>query len=94
MHESVIDVRLRFDTLSLAADRKSFDNVQKWHDDVRGERGDEVIIYLVGNKTDLADKRQISTEEGEGKANELGALFIETSALVWKPPNLPLPDPP
>lgn len=39
-------------------------------------------MYLVGNKTDLADKRQVSAEEGEAKANELGALFIETSALL------------
>jgi len=68
--------------MTAAADRKSFDNVQKWHDDVRGERGEEVIIYLVGNKTDLADKRQVSAEEGEAKASELGALFIETSALL------------
>lgn len=62
--------------------RKSFENVQKWHDDVRAERGNEVIVFLVGNKTDLADKRQVSTEQGEQKAAELGALFIETSALL------------
>jgi Ni2+-binding GTPase involved in maturation of urease and hydrogenase len=35
---------------------------------------------LVGNKTDLADKRQVSTEEGEQKAKELNVMFIETSA--------------
>jgi Ras-related protein Rab-6A len=35
---------------------------------------------LVGNKTDLAEKRQVSTEEGEEKAKELDAMFIETSA--------------
>ena len=35
---------------------------------------------LVGNKTDLADKRQVSTEEGERKAKELNVMFIETSA--------------
>jgi Ras-related protein Rab-6A len=34
----------------------------------------------VGNKTDLADKRQVSTEDGERKAKELNVLFIETSA--------------
>jgi len=62
--------------------RKSFENVQKWHDDVRAERGNEVIVFLVGNKTDLADKRQVSTEEGEAKASALRALFIETSALL------------
>ena len=35
---------------------------------------------LVGNKTDLADRRQVSTEEGEHKAQELDVLFMETSA--------------
>ncbi len=34
----------------------------------------------VGNKTDLSDKRQVSTEEGERKAKELNVMFIETSA--------------
>ena len=29
----------------------------KWVDDVRAERGNDVIIMLVGNKTDLSDKR-------------------------------------
>lgn len=35
---------------------------------------------LVGNKTDLSDKRQVSMEEGERKAKELNVMFIETSA--------------
>lgn len=39
-----------------------------------------MIIMLVGNKTDLSDKRQVSTEEGERKAKELNVMFIETSA--------------
>ena len=37
-------------------------------------------MVLVGNKTDLSEKRQVSTEEGEAKAKELGVMFIETSA--------------
>ncbi|CEI95003.1 Putative Ras-like protein Rab-6A [Rhizopus microsporus] len=36
--------------------RASFQNTSKWIDDVRAERGSEVIIVLVGNKTDLSDK--------------------------------------
>lgn len=35
---------------------------------------------LVGNKTDLSDKRQVSTEDGDRKAKELNVMFIETSA--------------
>ncbi|XP_075242933.1 ras-related protein Rab-6A-like [Convolutriloba macropyga] len=58
----------------------SFKQVPKWIEDVRAERGSDVIIMLVGNKTDLADKREVSTEEGEKKASEMGVMFIETSA--------------
>ncbi|CAH1782227.1 unnamed protein product [Owenia fusiformis] len=58
----------------------SFQQTSKWIDDVRTERGTDVIIMLVGNKTDLSDKRQVSTEEGERKAKELNVMFIETSA--------------
>merc|ERR1719197_31475 len=60
--------------------RASFLNVGKWIDDVRTERGTDVIMMLVGNKTDLADKRQVSIEEGEAKAREYNIMFIETSA--------------
>ncbi|UXI20369.1 rhomboid-7 [Sarcoptes scabiei] len=58
----------------------SFLQTSKWIDDVRTERGNNVIIMLVGNKTDLQDKRQISADEGEKKAKELNVMFIETSA--------------
>ncbi len=38
-------------------DRASFLNTSKWIEDVRNERGNDVIIMLVGNKTDLSDRR-------------------------------------
>ncbi|KAL7885907.1 hypothetical protein AOLI_G00062020 [Acnodon oligacanthus] len=58
----------------------SFQQTSKWIDDVRTERGSDVIIMLVGNKTDLADKRQVSLEAAERKARELNVMYIETSA--------------
>ena len=60
--------------------KTSFANCDKWIEDVRAERGGDVIIMLVGNKTDLTDKRQVSAEEGEAKAKKLNVLFFETSA--------------
>lgn len=51
-------------------------------DDVRGERGQDVIIVLVGNKTDLGDKREVTQAMGEEEAKRCGALFVETSAKV------------
>lgn len=66
--------------LCVLLDANSFHQTSKWIDDVRTERGTDVIIMLVGNKTDLSDKRQVVTEEGERKAKELNVMFIETSA--------------
>ncbi|KAK4802392.1 hypothetical protein SAY86_000595 [Trapa natans] len=62
------------------ASRQTFLNTIKWIEEVRAERGSDVIIVLVGNKTDLVEKRQVSVEEGEAKARELNVMFIETSA--------------
>ncbi|NXU47666.1 RAB17 protein, partial [Turnix velox] len=41
---------------------------------------DEIVIALVGNKTDLAAEREVTTEEGEEFARTKGLLFSETSA--------------
>merc|ERR1712137_327712 len=62
--------------------RASFTQTAKWIEDVRSERGPDVVIVLVGNKTDLADRRQVSVEEGEQTAKEHNVLFVETSAKV------------
>ncbi|CAK88754.1 unnamed protein product (macronuclear) [Paramecium tetraurelia] len=59
---------------------KSFQDLQKWIEDVKDERGDEVLIYILGNKTDLESERQIQFDVAEAKAKELGASFSEVSA--------------
>jgi len=43
--------------IAALADRQSFLNTVRWIEEVRTERGSDVIIVLVGNKTDLVDKR-------------------------------------
>eukprot|EP00933_Yihiella_yeosuensis_P001321 TRINITY_DN10213_c1_g1_i1.p1 TRINITY_DN10213_c1_g1~~TRINITY_DN10213_c1_g1_i1.p1 ORF type:complete len:225 (-),score=59.26 TRINITY_DN10213_c1_g1_i1:158-832(-) len=58
----------------------SFAGTRKWLDDVRSERGEDCVLALVGNKIDLASERQVSTEEGQQLADELGVMFLETSA--------------
>jgi Ras-related protein Rab-6A len=59
--------------------RASFANSAKWIAEVKAERGGDVIVALVGNKTDL-DGREVSASEGEALAKEEGVMFIETSA--------------
>lgn len=61
---------------------KTFEQTRKWVDDVRSERGNDVIIVLVGNKTDLTDKRQVTEQQGIDEAKKNGLMFIETSAKV------------
>ena len=63
-------------------DAKSFQNTKKWIDDVRAERGNDVIIVLVGNKTDLNDKREVTTQQGEDEAKKNNLMFVETSAKL------------
>eukprot|EP00518_Triparma_eleuthera_P001573 CAMPEP_0182457058 /NCGR_PEP_ID=MMETSP1319-20130603/2727_1 /TAXON_ID=172717 /ORGANISM="Bolidomonas pacifica, Strain RCC208" /LENGTH=168 /DNA_ID=CAMNT_0024655445 /DNA_START=379 /DNA_END=881 /DNA_ORIENTATION=+ len=60
--------------------RSTFLNVSRWVSDVRGERGGDVVVVLVGNKTDLKDGRQVSNEEGQALAKKEGAMFAEVSA--------------
>ena len=52
----------------------------KWIDDAKSIRGNDLMIILVGNKIDQAEKRQVGTEEGQALAKELDVMFIETSA--------------
>lgn len=61
---------------------ETFLQTTKWINDVRMERGESVIVFLVGNKVDLEDLRQVSRENGEEKAKELNVSFLETSAKV------------
>ena len=62
--------------------KTSFDHVKSWVEEARKIRGDQVSIIIVGNKIDLAEKRQVSTEEGQALADELGTKFTEASAKV------------
>lgn len=63
-------------------DAKTFEAASRWIEDVQTERQGQALIMLVGNKTDMSDKRVVSVQEGEDKAKAVGALFMETSAKV------------
>lgn len=59
--------------------RQSFVNTTKWVDDVRAERGNDVIIVLVGNKTDLSEKRLVELNKF-AKDHKLMPLYCDVSA--------------
>ena len=60
--------------------KKSFENVTTWVECVDKFAKSNVLRILVGNKTDLEDKRVISKEEGKKLAEENGLKFYEISA--------------
>lgn len=41
---------------------------------------DKIPLLLVGNKSDLEERRQVSVDEARGKAEEWGVQYVETSA--------------
>lgn len=60
--------------------RTSFKNVSKWLDDVKELAPENVVIVLVGNKTDKEKSRKVSYEEGNEFAKANGLLFFESSS--------------
>jgi small GTP-binding protein len=60
---------------------ESFKSIPFWFKEIKNQSHPDIKLILVGNKTDLSDKREVSTEEGEqfAKENEMD-LFLETSA--------------
>ena len=61
--------------------RTSFENLEIWLNEIKEKGNPDVKIFLVGNKNDLIENREVSTEEGEKfyEAHQLD-FFIETSA--------------
>ena len=65
--------------------RKSFENISFWVNYVEDLLGKDIVLGLVGNKIDLFDKVEddtliVNNEEGQKYADQIGALFRETSA--------------
>uniref|UniRef100_A0A7N0UCS4 Uncharacterized protein n=1 Tax=Kalanchoe fedtschenkoi TaxID=63787 RepID=A0A7N0UCS4_KALFE len=61
--------------------QQTFDNVGKWLNELHSHSDMNVVTILVGNKSDLKDAREVSTDDGKALAEAQGMFFIETSAL-------------
>ena len=58
----------------------SFEAIDGWLESIRENGKENLPIILVGNKCDFpADQKEVTTEEGEEKANEFKIPFYETS---------------
>ena len=60
--------------------KSSFEHIKNWLDSVRENSTKNIKIILIGNKTDLEDKREVTFQEGEEFAKNNGLFFLETSA--------------
>lgn len=56
-------------------------NVQRWLKELRDHADSNIVIMLVGNKSDLKHLRAVPTEEAKAFAAENNLNFIETSAM-------------
>ena len=61
--------------------KETFDNIDKWHSELKSAADNDINAILVGNKCDLEKERQITVEEAQKKAKLFNMAFMETSAL-------------
>lgn len=61
--------------------RQTFDHVTRWLEELRGHADKNIVIMLVGNKTDLGTLRTVTTEDAKEFAQRENLFFMETSAL-------------
>ncbi|EOX97005.1 PREDICTED: ras-related protein RABA2a [Theobroma cacao] len=59
----------------------TFENVSRWLKELRDHADSNIVIMMIGNKTDLKHLRAVATEDGQSYAEKEGLSFIETSAL-------------
>lgn len=59
----------------------TYENVERWLKELRDHADQNIVIMLVGNKSDLRHLRAVPTDEARAFAEKNNLSFIETSAL-------------
>jgi small GTP-binding protein len=60
---------------------QSFQSLQDWHSDLEGKSDNDVQIFVVGNKADLAGERVVEENIAKAFAERIAAVeYLETSA--------------
>jgi small GTP-binding protein len=63
-------------------DRKSFDDLNGWLNDIRALCDPNAVIQLIGNKSDLGSQRVVTVTEAEQYASHHRVQYLETSAKM------------
>ncbi|XP_072044544.1 ras-related protein Rab-26-like isoform X2 [Amphiura filiformis] len=60
--------------------RQSFENIRAWVSEIQEYANDDVVVMLLGNKSDMVSERVVKKEEAEKLAKDHGVAYMETSA--------------
>jgi len=61
--------------------KNSFKNIEEWVNELKNNANPDIKIFLIGNKADLENEREVTTAEAEKLKNDYEFdLFMETSA--------------
>lgn len=66
---------------SVCVSTVTFENVERWLKELRDHADSNIVIMLVGNKSDLRHLRSVQTDDAQAFCEKEGLSFIETSAL-------------
>lgn len=58
----------------------SFDHVEEWLSEINRHASEGTRKLLIGNKIDLADQKEVSTDSAQRFADKIDVPFVETSA--------------
>ncbi|CAL9191239.1 unnamed protein product [Musa hybrid cultivar] len=61
--------------------RQSFDHIARWLEELRGHTDRNIVIMLIGNKSDLGTLRAVPIDDAKEFAQRENLFFLETSAL-------------
>ncbi|PWA78030.1 Ran GTPase [Artemisia annua] len=61
--------------------RATFENIGRWLKELKDHTDPNIVVMLIGNKSDLRHLLAVSTEEGKTLAEAESLYFMETSAL-------------
>ncbi|XP_056300104.1 RAB11a, member RAS oncogene family, like [Pseudoliparis swirei] len=59
----------------------TYENAERWLKELQDHADSNIVIMLVGNKSDLRHLRAVPTDEAKALAEKHGLSFLETSAL-------------
>jgi small GTP-binding protein len=60
--------------------KNTFQTVKNWIKELKTLGPENIVIAIAGNKADLGDQRAVEIQSAQEYADEIGAIFTETSA--------------